>query len=247
MVSNKALSTHAFVCQDTSHMPADMNIKPAVSHKSTCIHIHTHAYPAPPPTPNTHTHYTTGTTHTLVLIWNIVGGAGPVEGSVNSSGATPPFERPKFPFLRSTAWAGSAVQQAFSRHGRPQRPRRQHFTGTTAWHGWPDGPPHTSRWHTEPSHTHLVRAYAACTSASRPAFTPHLLVYTCTYERVCMCTVTETHSWWVFYATHIMHINCATIFCHRHCQEERQWVGGWEDVCGACLCLWFVSVCVGGD
>lgn len=27
--------------------------------------------------------------------------------------------------------------------------------------------------------------------------------------------------------------------------EERD--GGWEDVCGACLCVWFVSVCEGGD
>lgn len=96
-------------------------------------HTRTHSltYPATlslyPPLPQrpalTHTHYTAGTTHTLVLIWNIVGGAGPVEGSVNSSGATPPFERPKFPFLRSAAWAGSAVQQASSRHRRPQRPR----------------------------------------------------------------------------------------------------------------------------
>lgn len=40
----------------------------------------------------------------LVLKWNIVGGAGAVEGSEIAPGATPPFERPKFPFLRSAAW-----------------------------------------------------------------------------------------------------------------------------------------------
>lgn len=130
---NKAL---CFITQDAARMSADINIKPAFPHKSSRIHTHaprrTQTYNATPflhqPPPNTHSlthtlHHTTGTTHTLVLIWNIVGGAGPVEGSVNSSGATPPFERPKFPFLRSAAWAGSAVQQAFSRHGRPQRPR----------------------------------------------------------------------------------------------------------------------------
>ncbi len=164
------------------------------------LHSHTHARtnPAtstPLSTPNTHTHtphHTTGTTHTLVLIWNIVCGAGPVEGSVNSSGATPPFERPKFPFLRSAAWAGSAVQQAFSRHGRPQRPRWQHFTGTTAWQGWPDGPPHTSHWHTERSHAHLVRAYTACTGAFSHPFM-HLRVYIRTHECVGMHMCTETH------------------------------------------------------
>lgn len=115
---NKALNTHAFICQDTPHMPAGINVKMAFPHKSTCTyaHKHTQTYPTTPPTQP-------GTTHTLVLIWNIVGGTGPVEGSVNSSGATPPFERPKFPFLRSAPWAGSAVQQVSSRHGRPQRPR----------------------------------------------------------------------------------------------------------------------------
>lgn len=75
-----------------------------------------------PPSPPTHARTALQAPHALVLIWNIVGGAGPVEGSVNSSGATPAFERPKFPFLRSAAWAGSAVLQAFSRHRRPQRP-----------------------------------------------------------------------------------------------------------------------------
>lgn len=33
-----------------------------------------------------------------------MGGAGPVEGSEIAPGATLPFERPKFPFLRSAAW-----------------------------------------------------------------------------------------------------------------------------------------------
>lgn len=123
-VFNKVLYTHVFVCQETPHVPAGIHLKPAFPRKSMCVHIHTHGYLGAPLSPQrSHTHHTTGTTHTLVLIWNIVGGAGPVEGSVNSSGATPPFERPKFPFLRSAAWAGSAVQQAFSRHGRPQRPR----------------------------------------------------------------------------------------------------------------------------
>lgn len=29
--------------------------------------------------------------------------------------------------------------------------------------------------------------------------------------------------------------------------SRKQWVGRWEDACGACLCVWFVSVSVGGD
>lgn len=159
MEFNKALKTQHLKTR-THHTSAGINVKPAFPHKSTCIHTHTR------------THDSTGTTHTLVLIWNNVGGAGPVEGSVNSLGATPPFKRPKFPFLRSAAWAGSAVQQASSRHRRPQRPRWQHFTGTTAWQGWPDGPPRTSRGLTDPPHagTHLMRACTAFTGALSHAF-----------------------------------------------------------------------------
>lgn len=188
---NKALYMHVFVCQDTPHVPAGINLKPAFPCKSTGIHIHTHTYPATPlNSQHSHTHHTTGTPHTLFLVWNIVGGAGPVEGSVNSSGATPPFERPKFPFLRSAAWAGSAVQQAFSRHGRPQRPRWQHFTGTMAWQGWPDGPPHISHWH-----THIVHAYITHTSAFSHAF-----MYLCVYKWVCACVCAHSlkHTPYVF-------------------------------------------------
>lgn len=55
------------------------------------------------PSPSLHAH-TGAHAHPPVLIWNIVGGAGPVGGSEIAPGATPPFERPKFPFLRSAAW-----------------------------------------------------------------------------------------------------------------------------------------------
>lgn len=63
---DKAMKTHAFVCQDPPNMPADMNIKPAFPHKGTCIHIHMHTYPptVPPSTPNTHTHTTPQAPHT---------------------------------------------------------------------------------------------------------------------------------------------------------------------------------------
>lgn len=142
-------------------------LSPAVPCKSTRIHINIHD---PPPT---HAHTALQAPHALVLIWNMVGGAGPVQGSVNSSGATPPFERPKFPFLRSAAWAGSAVLQAFRRHRRPQRPRWQHFTGNMAWQGWPDGPPRSAHCHTEHWHKR-----AACSS--------HALVRLC-LQSGCVC------------------------------------------------------------
>lgn len=191
-------------------MPAGWSIKffYAFPHKSSCIlhtHVHRHTetppppFPCPPPpspplhpfTPNTHTHHTAGTTHTLVLIWNIVGGAGPVEGSVNSSGATPPFKRPKFPFLRSAAWAGSAVQQTSSRHGRPQRPRWQHFTGTTAWHGWPDGPQYTIAC------THRALTHTSCVRT--PHAPVHLAMHSCISSHSCtvmsFCAYKEPNAW----------------------------------------------------
>lgn len=134
-----------FVCTETTQAPTGLHLKLAFP----CKNLFTWT---PALTPQlTHTHITAGTTHTLVFIWNIVGGTGPVQSAVNSSGATLPFDRPKFPFLRSAAWAGSAVLQAFSRPRRPQRPCWQHFTGNMAWQGWPDGPPRSAHCHTKHS------------------------------------------------------------------------------------------------
>lgn len=81
------------------HTSVDLNVKPENPHKNHLLLSCTNPPPSiQPPLPKLA--YTAGTTRTLVLIWNIVGGAGPVEGSGNSKGATPPFQRPKFPFLR---------------------------------------------------------------------------------------------------------------------------------------------------
>lgn len=89
--------------------------------------------------PGTHARTALQAPHTPALIWNIVGGAGPAQGSLNSSGATPPFERPKFPFLRSAAWAGSAVLQSLqspqeTAEATPAALHREHgMAGVTRW------------------------------------------------------------------------------------------------------------------
>lgn len=63
---NKALYTHVLVCQDTPHVPAGINLKPAFPHKSTGIHIHTHTYPATPLNPqHSHTPHHRHHTHTV--------------------------------------------------------------------------------------------------------------------------------------------------------------------------------------
>lgn len=77
-------------------------LKAEAPHKCAWLHTHTRT-PRLRPSPSLHAH-TRAHAHPPVLIWNIVGGAGPVEGSEIAPGATLPFERPKFPFLRSAAW-----------------------------------------------------------------------------------------------------------------------------------------------
>ena len=104
---------------------------------------------------------------------------------------------------------------------------------------------HTSRWHTEPSHTHthLVRACSACTSAFSHAFM-HLHTRECV-GTVCVRVLKRTPNVFLCLEEDICRscniaIILYIIFCHRHCQGERQWVGG----CVWCMFVCLVCICV---
>lgn len=167
--------------------------------------------------------------HTSVFIWNIVGGTGPAQSAVNSSGATPPFERPKFPFLRS----GSAVLQAFSRHRRPQRPRWQHFTGNMGWQRWPDGPPRSAHGHTK--HWHKRAAWVACNRAF--VFAERLNVYALIDTQSRQLLSLRSNK------SRTQCTNSSNVLPHRHCGRRG---GGRRRAELVCVFGLYLCVC-GGD
>lgn len=96
-------------------------------------------------------------THTLKLftvIWNLVGGTGQAECSGNSSGATPLFLQPRFPFLRSAQ--GLEVLCCKPPVAMADRSGFSHST-SRAQRQCPDGPPCWSIPKTLHSFTKTVR------------------------------------------------------------------------------------------
>lgn len=202
--------------------------------------------------PNTHTHHRHPThTHTGSHMeyrgWRWTG-----RGLWNSSGATPPFERPRFPFLRSAAWGWKC------RAASPQSPRGTAAATLTALHR-DHGLARLTRW---PS-THITLAHRGPqTHKSQGIYIyQHALVHLAVqayarYKWICVrmpvqtnCNAPLVRSCWETNADN----NASPCTNRTNDTMERVGGGGWGGQrVGGCVwrllvCLVCIRVCEGGD